>query len=138
MARANIALAEEASDLRSQISVIRAVDMKPVAEAYAAAKAKTDALAGEHDVGRALRSLQERAHTGDAKSEEVHEKWLDGELKDVDAFVDEFRRLREKHHEDTVKASIVEPVLLGAGGGARRGPPPPPPARGYPGRPRYG
>ena len=61
MARANIALAEEAADLRSQISVIRAVDMKPVAEAYAEAKAKTDALVGEHDVGRALRSLQERA-----------------------------------------------------------------------------
>ena len=33
MARANIALAEEAADLRSQISATRAVDMKPVAEA---------------------------------------------------------------------------------------------------------
>ena len=140
MARANIALAEEASDLRSQISVIRAVDMKPVAEAYAAAKAKTDALVGEHDVGSALRSLQERARASDAKSEEVHEKWLGGEIKDVDAFVEEFRRLREKHHEDAVKASIVEPVLsgAGAGAGARGAPPPPPPARGYPGRPRYG
>jgi hypothetical protein len=117
MARANIALAEEAADLRSQISVIRAVDMKPVAEAYAAAKAKTDALVGEHDVGSALRSLQERARASDAKSEEVHEKWLDGEIKGVDAFVEEFRRLREKHHEDAVKASIVEPVLSGAGAG---------------------
>ena len=118
MARANIALAEEAADLRSQISVIRAVDMKPVAAAYAAAKAKTDALVGEHDVGSALRSLQERARASDAKSEEVHEKWLGGEIKDVDAFVEEFRRLREKHHEDAVKASIVEPVLSGAGAGA--------------------
>ena len=138
MARANIALAEEAADLRSQISVIRAVDMKPVAEAYAEAKAKTDALVGEHDVGRALRSLQERARASDAKSEEVNEKWLDGEIKDVDAFVDAFRRLREKHHEDAIKASIVEPALASAGGGARGAPPPPPPARGYPGRPRYG
>lgn len=140
MARANIALAEEAADLRSQISVIRAVDMKPVAEAYAAAKAKTDALVGEHDVGSALRSLQERARASDAKSEEVHEKWLGGEIKNVDAFVEEFRCLREKHHEDAVKASIVEPVLSGAaaGAGARGAPPPPPPARGYPGRPRYG
>ena len=62
---------------------------------------------GEHDVGSALRSLQERARASDAKSEEVHEKWLDGEIKDVDTFVEEFRRLREKHHEDAVKASML-------------------------------
>jgi hypothetical protein len=142
MARANIALFEEASDLRSQIHVIRAVDMKPVAEAYAAAKKKTDALVDECDLGRALHALQERAASYDAASEEVSEKWFKREIEDVDAFVSQFRELREKHHEDAVKASVVAPGVIRAegssGGGNCGGQPPPPPTRGYPGRPRYG
>lgn len=136
MARANISLADEAHDLRSQICVIRAVDMKPVEEAYERVKKRTEVLAETHDIGVALRVLKERAMASDRQSEDVHEKWLAGDKKGVDAFVSEFRALREKYHEDTIKASIVEPSLGNGPGGGN--PPPPPPTRGYPGRPRYG
>ena len=138
MARANIALADEASDLRSQISVIKAVDMKPVQEAYEDVKKRTETLASTRDVHSALQLLKERALERDQKSESVNEKWLDGETKNLDAFVAEFRVLREKFHEDTIKASIVEPSLVAGSGGGTRAPPPPPMSRGYPSRPRYG
>ena len=139
MARANIEMAEEAADIRSQISVIRAVDMKPVQEEYEAVKARADALVGRYNLPDLLETMKNRAAATDSESEEVNEAWLDGKMS-AEEFVERYRKLRESYHVDVVKASIVEPNLPGGRGNAGHGPPPPPPppppTHGY-GRPRY-
>jgi hypothetical protein len=51
MCRANIEKAEEARDLRSQMSVIRSCDAQPVKDAYEAARKKADGEAGRGSGG---------------------------------------------------------------------------------------
>ena len=81
MARANIEMAEEAADIRSQISVLsRAVDMKPVQEEYEAVKARADALVGRYNLPDLLETMKNRAAATDSESEEVNEAWLDGKM----------------------------------------------------------
>ena len=88
MARANIEMAEEAADIRSQISVIRAVDMKPVQEEYEAVKARADALVGRYNLPDLLETMKNRAAATDSESEEVNEAWLDGKMSAEDSSSD--------------------------------------------------
>ena len=110
MCRANIEAAEEASDLRSQMQVIRSCDMQPVKEGYSAVKARADALAEKYDLNKVLEELKDRAAAADAASEALSEEMLDGKVR-VDEFVERYRKMREGYHRDNVKAGIVEPHL---------------------------
>ena len=138
MARANIEVAEEAEDLRSQISVIRAVDLQPVREGYEAVKKRADALVGKYDANAALARLKARCERLNEECEEMDEAFLEGKVT-AEEFLERYVKKREKYHQDAIRASIVEQNLPsatrggGMGTGGQRAPPPPPPARAAPG-----
>jgi ESCRT-I complex subunit VPS37 len=110
MCRANIEMAEEAVDLRSQMQVIRSCDMQPVKEGYDAVKARADALLSRYNLREVLRGLKDRAAAADAASEALSEEMVAGKVS-VDDFVERYRNMREAYHLDAVKVDIVEPAL---------------------------
>ena len=137
MCRANIEKAEEARDLRSQMSVIRSCDAQPVKDGYEAARKKADAIMGKYNLGDALARLKERAQDAEEKAEVLSEDLVAGKIEPKD-FLAKYVPLRQAYHEDTVRAEIVEPALASRrpGGGPPQPPPPPPGAP--PAASRYG
>lgn len=111
MCRANVEMAEEAADLRSQMQVIRSCDMQPVKEGYDAVKARADALLARYNLRAVLGGLKARAAAADRASEELSEEMVEGKVP-VDAFVERYKKMREDYHRDVVKVSVVEPHLL--------------------------
>ena len=136
MCRVNIEMAEEAADLRGQMQVIRSCDMQPVKEAYEAVKKRVDELRARCDLRGVLAGLKERAAASDEASERLSEELVEGKV-NMDDFVERYRKLREAHHRDVVRANVVEPHVQRQNQQQQPPPPPPPPPRGqghrYPG-----
>ena len=110
MCRANIEKAEEARDLRSQMSVIRSCDAQPVKDAYEAARKKADAVTGKFNLDEALARLKTRARETDQETEKLGEDLVAGKIQPRE-FIDKYVPMRRLYHMDTVRAEIVEPAL---------------------------
>lgn len=124
MCRANIEMAEEAGDLRSQMQVIRSCDMQPVRERYEAVKARAEELRSRYDLHTVLAGLKDRAAEADAAAERLSEEMVEGKVP-VDAFVENYKKLREAFHRDATKVAVVEPHVR-QHQGTRHQPPQPP------------
>ena len=127
MCRANIEKAEEARDLRSQMSVIRSCDAQPVKDEYEAARKKADAVTGKFNLDEALARLKTRARETDQETEKLGEDLVAGKIQPRE-FIDKYVPMRRLYHMDTVRAEIVEPALASRrpNGGPPQPPPPPP------------
>jgi uncharacterized protein (DUF885 family) len=95
------------------------------------ARKRAEEVMRKYDLDTVLDALRRRAAKLDEECEAMDEKLQSGKMT-ADEFCKEYPALRQRYHEDALKAAIVQPALESRRGGGPPPPPPPPPPPHYP------
>jgi len=106
-AQANIALAEEAANLRSALQLVRSTDFAEAQKRNTAACAAATALRDRCSTSTLLRELQALRKADEEEGDEMERKLVSGEV-GAEAFVKAYKPLRARVHVRGAKAAAVE------------------------------